>query len=265
MRLLSIASGSSGNCIYIGDEDTHLLVDAGISMKRIEAGLADNQLSAKDLNGILITHEHSDHVSGLGVMARRYDIPIFGTRETLHYVEQSRSLGAVPHDLFFEVTPDQDFQIESMRIHPFSISHDAANPVAYRFFGKNRSAAVATDMGNYNDYIINNLEGLDAILIEANHDVHMLQTGKYPYRLKRRILSDHGHLSNETSGRLLNAILHDQMKHIFLGHLSKENNYEALAYEAVRLEIAMGEGKYTGNEFPIEVAKRDTPCTLVEF
>ena len=124
---------------------------------------------------------------------------------------------------------------------------------------------MATDMGHYDSYIIEHLQGLDALLLESNHDVNMLQTGPYPYYLKRRILGDHGHLSNENAGRLLNYILHDQMKHILLGHLSKENNYEELAYETVRLEIDQGDCPYRAGDFPIDVARRDQMSEIVNL
>ncbi|MBP3544315.1 MAG: MBL fold metallo-hydrolase [Lachnospiraceae bacterium] len=263
MRLLSIASGSSGNCIYVGDEDTHLLVDAGISAKRIEAGLNENDIKTADVSGILITHEHSDHISGLGVLARRYGIPMYATMETIEEIKRVKTLGAIEQDLFVPIRADEDFQIDNLTVHPFSISHDAANPVAYRIENDKEQIAVATDMGTYDDYIIENLRGLDALLLEANHDVNMLETGSYPYPLKRRILSDRGHLSNELSGQLLTRILHDGLKHIFLGHLSKENNYAELAYETVKLKIAMSDTRYQGNEFPIQVARRDTPSQMV--
>ena len=264
MRLLSIASGSSGNCIYVGDGDTHLLVDAGISGKRIEAGLNQNGLKTADVDGILITHEHSDHISGLGVLARRYGIPVYATKETIREIRRVKSLGELDPKLFVPILPDREFQIEELRVQPFSISHDAANPVAYRISNdKKENVAVATDMGTYDDYTIRNLSGLKALLLEANHDVNMLETGSYPYPLKRRILGDRGHLSNELSGRLLTKILHDGLKYIFLGHLSKENNYAELAYETVKLEIAMSGGKYRGDEFPIQVAGRDTPSQMI--
>lgn len=264
MRLLSIASGSSGNCIYVGDKDTHILIDAGISCKKIEAALKDNALSAGDIQGIFVTHEHSDHICGLGVLARRYHIPIYATYETVEYIKRCKSLGAMDDKLFRPIFANIDMQIGDLKIHPFSIPHDAVNPVAYRVTSQElKSVAVATDIGYYNDYIIENLRGLDAILIEANHDVHMLETGPYPYVLKKRILGDRGHLSNENSGRLLNRILNDKLKYILLGHLSKENNYEELAYETVRLEIAMGDNEYKMREITIKVAKRDYPTDMI--
>ncbi|MBS6645162.1 MAG: MBL fold metallo-hydrolase [Clostridiaceae bacterium] len=263
MRLVSIASGSSGNCIYVGSDNSHILVDAGISNKRIEQGLSEIGVKGNEINGIVITHEHSDHTKGLGVLARKYGVPIYSTRETLEEISNMKSLGEYPAELFHPIQPDVDFEIGDLKLKPFSIDHDAANPVAYRIQCGKKSVAVATDMGHYDQYIIEHLQGLDAILLESNHDVNMLQTGPYPYYLKRRILSDHGHLSNENAGRLLNYILHDNIKKILLGHLSKENNYEELAYETVKLEINQGDNPFHASDFSITVAKRDQMSEII--
>lgn len=263
MNLCSITSGSSGNCIYAGSDSTHILIDAGISGKRIETGLNSIGLKTSEMKGILVTHEHSDHISGIGVLSRRYGIPIYGTRGTLQAIAASKSVGKVPEELFREIAADADFCIDDLVISPFSVSHDAADPVAYRVSHGSKSVAVATDLGKYNDYTIDKLKGLDVLLLEANHDVNMLQVGSYPYYLKQRILGDRGHLSNELSGRLLCEILHDNLKSIMLGHLSKENNYEELAYETVRLEITMGDTPYKANDFQIRVAKRDCASELI--
>ena len=144
------------------------------------------------------------------------------------------------------------------------VSHDAAEPVAYRIGYEGKKVAVCTDLGVYNDYTVECLKGLDAILLEANHDVNMLQVGPYPYYLKQRILGERGHLSNENSGRLLNRILHDNLKAVMLGHLSKENNLPQLAYEAVRLEITLGDGPYKAEDFRIQVAQRSEVSAVVE-
>lgn len=263
MRMVSIASGSSGNCIYIGSDHTHLLVDAGISNKRIEQGLNDIGIKGSELDGVLITHEHSDHVKGLGFLARKHGVPIYSTRETLEEIKTMKSLGDYPEELLRPVAHDVDFFIGDLEIKPFKISHDAANPVAYRVQEGKKSVAVATDMGNYSQYTIDRLQGLDAILLESNHDVKMLEAGPYPYYLKKRILGEYGHLSNDNAGRLLSCVLHDNLKHIFLGHLSKENNYEELAYETVKLEIAESDTPYHSSDFPITVARRDAVSEIV--
>lgn len=263
MRLCSIASGSSGNCIYVGSEATHLLVDVGISGKRVEAGLNTLELTGRDLDGILITHEHSDHISGLGVISRKYNIPIFATRGTIKAIIRAGGRNLPEESLFQEIEADSKLIIKDLMVNPMRISHDAAEPVAYRIGYGGKKVAVCTDLGVFNDYTVECLKGMNALVLEANHDIHMLQVGPYPYYLKQRILGDRGHLSNENSGRLLNRILHDGLEAVVLGHLSKENNMPELAYEAVRMEITMGEGPYRAEDFKISVANRSEPSQVI--
>lgn len=263
MRLCSIASGSSGNCIYVGSECAHVLVDIGISGKKMETGLNSLDLTGRDIDGILITHEHSDHIKGLGVIARKYGIPIYATGGTVDAMVRSGSLGKIPEGIFREIREDEPFQIKDLQVHPFTIPHDAAQPVGYRLECGEHSVGIATDLGKYNDYIIENLQNLDALLLEANHDIRMLQVGRYPYYLKQRIMGDRGHLSNENAGRLLCRLLHDNLKAVFLGHLSQENNYEQLAYETVCSEVTLGDNPYKSKDFRIEVAKRDFVSDVV--
>lgn len=263
MELCSIASGSSGNCICVGTGGSHVLVDAGVSGKRIEAGLNAVGLKTSEMKAILVTHEHIDHIAGLGVLARRYGLPIYGTKGTLDAVMQTSLVGIIDEALLHPVVPEEVFSIGDMQVRPLSISHDAADPVAYLLKNGERKAGVITDLGNYDDALVEKLQKLDILLLEANHDVRMLQTGRYPYPLKQRILGDRGHLSNELSGRLLGRLLHDKFKAVILGHLSKENNYEELAYETVRLEVTLGENPYKGDDFPMYVAKREQPSQMI--
>lgn len=265
MDFCSIASGSSGNCIYVGSQATHLLVDIGISGKRTESGLNNLGVSARDLDGILITHEHADHISGLGVIARKYNIPIYATQGTIRAIQECRNIGEIDSGLFHEVQEDVKLVIKDLTINPMRISHDAAQPVAYRIAYGNKKVGICTDLGIYNDYTVECLKGMDALLLEANHDVNMLQVGPYPYYLKQRILGDKGHLSNENSGRLLSRILHDKLQTIVLGHLSHENNLPELAYEAVRMEITMGENPYNANDFRMLVASRSEPSPTINI
>ena len=275
MRLCSIASGSSGNCIYVGSEATHLLVDVGISGKRTEAGLKELELNGRDIDGILITHEHADHISGLGIIARKYEIPVYATRGTIDAMRKSSGLGNVDWNLFYEVKEDEKFIIKDLTVNPMRISHDAAQPVGYRISQGSRRVAVCTDLGIYNDYTVECLKGMDALLLEANHDVNMLQVGPYPYYLKQRILGDRGHLSNERAGQLLCSLLHDKLQSVMLGHLSKENNLPELAYEAVRVEVTMTKLKekeegsvhtdIKTSDFPMYVASRSEVSPVIHI
>ena len=263
MDFYSIASGSSGNCTFIGSGGSCLLVDAGITAKRITGALGDIGRNPAELQAILLTHEHSDHIQGLGVMSRKYHIPIYATGGTLRGLIGNKSLGSIDPALFHTIRADETFEIGNIRVRPFEIPHDAAEPVGFRLEDGSACAAVATDMGCYDDYIVQNLQGLDLILLESNHDVNMLQVGPYPYPLKRRILGDRGHLSNDTAGHLLCEILHDGMKEIILGHLSKENNYDALAYASVCAQINMSETPWHAEDFDILVARRDRPLPVL--
>lgn len=265
MRLCSIASGSSGNCIYVGTDSTHILVDTGISGKRTEAGLNSLGVTMRDVDGILVTHEHIDHISGLGVLARKYSVPIYATKKTIEQIKKTKSVGVIDDDLFCEIIPDEKFTIKDLTMNPMRVSHDAADPVAYRIRHGEKKVGIITDLGIYNDYTVECLKGMDAVLLEANHDIHMLQVGPYPYYLKQRILGERGHLSNELSGRLLSRILHDDMKAIVLGHLSKENNMAELAYETVRVEVTMADNKYKANDFPIHVANRSEVSQVINL
>ncbi len=263
MDFCSIASGSSGNCIFVGTDHTSVLVDAGVSGKRVAAGLHAIGRKPEELDAILVTHEHSDHIKGLGVLARKYGIPVYSTAGTIGAMLSQQMLGTVDESLFHTVTPDTGFCLNDLEVQPFRVSHDAAEPVAYRFRHEDRSVAVATDLGYYDSYVIDHLRDLDAVLIESNHDVNMLQVGSYPYYLKQRILGERGHLSNDNAGRLLGEILNDHMQAIFLGHLSKENNYEELALATVCAEVTLGDNPYRAEDFCIRVAHRDVPSELV--
>ena len=264
MRLCSIASGSSGNCIYIGSDKTHLLVDTGISKKKIEEGLAHLELDGENISGILITHEHSDHINGLGVMSRKFGIPIYATEGTISTIKNAKNLGAIDEELFRVIRADEKMILKDITVNPMRISHDAADPVAYRFQHGKKRMAIATDLGMYDEYTVESLKGMDVLFLEANHDVNMLQVGPYPYYLKQRILGKRGHLSNETSGKLLSRLMHDGLKAVCLGHLSKENNLEELAYETVRLEVTMSDTSYKAGDFPIYVANRSELSQVME-
>lgn len=264
MKLTSIASGSSGNCVFVSSEKTKLLVDVGISAKRIETGLLELGETAKNLSGILITHEHIDHINGLGVMMRRYKLPVFATAGTIDSMRKSGKLGEVDKNLFYAVKEDETFQIDDILIDPSTIWHDATDPVCYSFYSGGVKASIATDLGNFDEYLEEKLANSNILFVEANHDVHMLEVGRYPYPLKQRILGRKGHLSNERCGQLLCKLMHDNLKQIYLGHLSKDNNYPDLAYESVNLELKLHGIDLLEKGIDMEVAKRDSLSTLCQ-
>ena len=265
MKIMTIASGSSGNCTFVGTDKTSVLVDVGVSRKKIEDRLKSADMTFGDIDGILITHEHIDHVRALGVISRKNEIPIYATHETCCELSDMSALGDFDVSLFNPIKPDEEFYIGDIRVEAHSIWHDAVDPVCYSLYNASRKISIATDMGDYDDYLIDALMDSDALMIEANHDIRMLECGTYPYELKRRILGKYGHLSNEAGGRLLKSILNEHIKVAFLGHLSRENNYPELAYEAVKLELQ--DNPYTKDvrDFNLRVADRDAPSELIEI
>ena len=264
MKLMNIASGSSGNVTFVGTENTSVLIDAGISMKKIEEGMNSIGMSTRDLDAIMITHEHSDHIKGLGVLSRKYGIPIYATQGTIKGIGENTSVGRIDNELYNVISTDISFQVGDLTIEPHSIWHDAYEPVCYSITDDKSKASIATDLGDFNDYLVKCLSDSDMLLIEANHDIRMLEAGPYPYDLKRRILGQKGHLSNEASGRFIRKLLNDHIKTIILGHLSKDNNIPELAYEAVKLELK--DNGFTDNieDFNLHTAMRDMPDRLYE-
>ncbi|MDO5696016.1 MAG: MBL fold metallo-hydrolase [Eubacteriales bacterium] len=227
MKIQSLTSGSSGNCTLVGTDTGNLFVDCGASGKYLENQLAEAGETLP--TAILVTHEHTDHVKGLGVLLRRYRLPVYMTEGTLRALLADGRLGKVDTNLLQVIRPDVPFHLSGLEILPFRINHDAADPVAFRFHEGGVHMAVATDMGCFDDYTVDALRNLDALLLEANHDLRLLECSSYPYRLIERIRSHTGHLSNEDSARLLTAVAGTRLKHVLLGHLSTENNYSALA------------------------------------
>lgn len=265
MKMMTIASGSSGNCTYVGSENTGILVDVGVSKKKILDALQDVDRTFADINGIVITHEHIDHIRGLGVISRAYGIPIYATEATIEEIKYTTSLGTLDYGLFHSIKPDESFMVGNIEVRAHSTWHDAADPVCYSLLCGEKKIAVATDMGGYDGYMIHALKDADALLVEANHDIRMLQVGPYPYSTKQRILSSYGHLCNEAGGKLIREVLNDHIKTIFLGHLSKENNLPELAYAAVAAELEGNPFTDDVRDFHLQVANRDTHSALLDI
>ncbi|MBR4769138.1 MAG: MBL fold metallo-hydrolase [Lachnospiraceae bacterium] len=228
VRFQAFASGSNGNCIYLGDGDTHVLIDCGISCKRVTEGLLSLGVTTESLSGILITHEHWDHIQGLFVFAKN-GCPIYATEETISMIRYADKKHQIPDDLYRPVEPGEPFQIGTFSALPVPTHHDAANPVSYRISTPSGSFGVLTDTGHTDCVMTDAFSGLTALLLESNHDVRMLEVGRYPYALKRRILGRNGHLSNESAAAFVKETAGQTLKLLILGHLSEENNLPELA------------------------------------
>lgn len=231
LEFATIASGSSGNCTYVGTKHTKILVDAGLSGKNIEAGLDAIGLNGNDIDAIFITHEHDDHIKGAGVFSRRYGIPIYATCGTWN--GGAYKLGKINPLLQNVVSGGENIVLNDLCIQPFNIPHDTNEPVGFCILTDKHKVTVATDIGHVTKTVLDSLKDSNILLLESNHDVDMLLNGSYPELLKRRIYGEKGHLSNETAGKLLACVMSGKLKHVVLGHLSEENNTERLAYETV--------------------------------
>ncbi len=263
MKIISIASGSSGNCTCVVTDEARILIDAGVSAKRIVEGLCRFGIEPETIDAILITHEHCDHIAGLPVFLRRYRADVYGTHETLQAILNSNTGKPLSAELFHSITPGVIVKVKDAEISSCYTSHDAAKPVAYGIRSCGRYFAMATDLGCYDDTIVRHLSDADAVLLESNYDRDMLLVGPYPYHLKKRIMGAYGHLSNDDCGSLMVSVFHRKLRHIILAHLSKENNYPELALTNA-LDVVRKNWQYPDEKPEIIVARRDFPTDAIE-
>ncbi|MBP7175977.1 MAG: MBL fold metallo-hydrolase [Thermoclostridium sp.] len=260
IKLTSLFSGSSGNAIYVTNNNTHLLVDAGISGKRIEESVTSAGVRMQDIHGILISHEHMDHILGAGILARRYNTPIYANKNTW---EAMRSvLKKIPEQCIRTFATGECFEIGDIEVHSFATPHDAAESVGFNFRYENKKVTIATDIGHVHQALLSNLEGSDMVLIESNHDIEMLKVGRYPWPLKQRILGDSGHLCNELAAKVVTHLAGKGTQKFLLGHLSKENNFPELAFETVKSSL-QEKCIIAGKDVYLGVAHRERPSEAI--
>ena len=219
LTLCTLASGSRGNSIYISDGQTRILVDAGFSAAEIQRRMCLVGLNPARLDGLVVSHEHSDHIQGIGVLSRRFRLPVYLTKQT---GKAARRLGRLHKLHHFEC--GVSFQINSLRVHPFTISHDASDPAGFTVARDGKRIGIATDLGKSTAMVVDHLSRCELVVLEANHDLRMLEEGPYPWHLKQRIRSRSGHLSNHDSKKLLGQIRNARLKYVILAHLSETNN-----------------------------------------
>jgi len=255
MYFCPLYSGSSGNALFCQYGGTRVLIDAGKSGSCIEEALRSIGVDIRTLDGVLITHEHSDHISGAGVMARKYGLPLYATEDT--WWAMNDKIGKVPEALKRVIHANQGFYLGEIGVDPFPIPHDAADPVGYRLYGGELSIATATDLGHFSREVYDRIRGSNLVLLESNHDPDMLRANpRYNAQLKRRILGDHGHLSNEDCSKALISLIAAGTGNVILGHLSGENNTPELA-EQVSVSAMENEGIRPGTDVQLRVALRD--------
>ena len=259
LNFCSLYSGSSGNSLFVETKNTKLLIDAGVSCKKIENALNDINVDPSTIDGILITHEHSDHVQGLGTLSKKFDLPVFVNQETLDAMPKQRDKISEKNIKTFKVT--DKFSVGDLDIKPFYIPHDAANPCGFNIFKDDKKISIATDIGHMTNDILRNLEESLFIMLEANYDPEVLRCSSYPFRLKSRIAGPTGHLPNEMAGKTISHLLKSGLKNAMLGHLSKESNFPELAYQTVVDELISN--NYNLDSLTLSVASRDIHSKII--
>lgn len=254
LSFCSFASGSSGNSYLIKSKDTAILVDAGISLKRILNGLEETGTAEKELKAVLLTHEHTDHSKSIGALQRKFkDLYVYSTMKTFMALDQN-----IDYNRGVKIEKDQSFLIGDIEVNSFGLNHDAVDPLGYSFYKDGRQVSIVTDTGFVDEGLFGKIKNADLLVLEANHDVDMLKIGPYPWFLKQRILGEFGHLSNEAAGHVLTKLISfdGKKRQILLAHLSRENNFPEMAYQTVK-NILEEQDYYIGKHVEVSTIKRD--------
>ena len=250
-----------GNCLDVESDNTKLLIDAGVSLKKIEIGLDTIDVSPSSIDGILVTHEHSDHIQSLGNLSKKFNLPVFANSETFDAMPKQTDKISTENINKFKIK--EKFSINDIEITPFAIPHDAANPCGFNISCNDDKISIATDIGHMTNEILKQLEGSKFVLLESNYDTEVLKLSKYPFSLKQRIAGPNGHLSNEIASKVINYLLHDNLKTAMLGHLSKESNFPELAYQTVVNELINSNSDVS--KLSLSVASRNEPSKLIHI
>ncbi len=251
-----LASGSKGNSIYLGTDKTKILIDAGLSVKALTARLAEIQVDISEIEAVLITHEHGDHIKGLSALCSKLGIPVFTNKETAQAILPS--CREIPKFKIFST--GETFQFGDIEIHPFSIQHDAMDPVAFTFQFDGLKVGLCADLGFASSLVLSRLQLCDYLYLEANHQPSLVYSSLRPMVYKQRVLSRQGHLSNEESALVISSVYHEKLKHVYLAHLSSECNTPELA-----LKIVGDLLERNGKQVPLSIAKQDVPSVPMLF
>ena len=258
-KFCSLSSGSSGNCQFIATDKVRILIDSGLSGKKVASFLESIDVKPDTIDCILVTHEHQDHTKGVGILSRRFNVPIYANGKT--WTSMKAGLGKIDENNIKEFKTDEGFELKDLGILPFKVSHDSIEPVGFAFYHKNKKISYVTDTGYVDLDVKNRIKNSNLLIIESNHDVNMLKVGKYPWFLKKRILGEEGHLSNDDAGRLISEIMTGKEESILLAHLSKDNNFPELAYQSVANIIAE-KGIIANKDVNLDLTYRDRPTKL---
>jgi len=260
-RFCPLFSSSSGNSLYLSGGKTSLLVDVGVSYRRLKNGLSARNISPEDIDAILITHEHSDHIAGLAVLLSNLDVPVYGSPETLEYILRNPKIPA--GRTFIECA--DTFCVEDIEVTPFDTPHDSLHSLGFRFnMPDQRKIVIATDLGHISDTVAEHLSGCDLVLLESNYDKGMLECSPYPYYLKRRIKGSHGHLSNDDCSTQIQNLVKNGSTYFVLGHLSEQNNMPEIAYQSSKTRLE-GANMRERLDYILQVAPAHEPGEVLVF
>lgn len=259
LKCCSLYSGSSGNSFFIQSENTNILIDAGVSCKKIETALKNGfDLSLADIDAIFVTHEHVDHTKSLNLISSKYNLPVFASRGTWNALTEKTTKISDNNKKIFDI--DKSFEFKDLRIFPFSTPHDAAEPCGFNIYKDNSKISIATDLGFIDDKLFNNLKESSFLMLESNYEPNILRLSSYPYRLKQRISSKNGHLSNNDASETISKLVNFGLKDVLLIHLSKENNVPEIAYETVLEKLKCANCSL--DNINLNVAPRDNPSKV---
>ena len=262
LNFCSLYSGSTGNCLFVQGPDTNIIIDNGVSVRKVEQALESINVKPENISAILVTHEHSDHTKGLGFLSKKYNIPVYANLETWNAIAEDQ-LDKISEENRNTFNIDEEFEINELKFKPFSIPHDAVNPCGFSIFQDKTKISVATDLGHVTPTVFDNLKGSSFVLLESNYEPEVLKFSKYPYVLKKRIDGPYGHLSNIIAGKTLSKLIPLGLNQAMLGHLSKENNFPELALKTVAEELE--KDNITNKDAQISVASRTAPGKLFKI
>lgn len=262
MKIVTLSSGSSGNCIYVESDKTKILVDCGLTGKLAISLMKDVGINPYDLNAIFVTHEHIDHVKGVGILSRKFDLPIFANEET--WLAMQSKIGKIQTHNINVFKSNTFFNFRDLDIHNLSTYHDAKDPVFFMFYQRNQKISILTDTGIVSNTIVDAIKHSNVLILESNHDIEMLLNGPYSYDLKMRIKSDFGHLSNNLAADIMDKIVEGNGEHLILGHLSKNNNTEDIARLSMKTSLE-SKGLKVGKEIILDVAKEYKAGKMIDL
>lgn len=259
LKCCSLYSGSSGNSFFVQSENTKILIDAGVSCKKIETALQQQfNIGLNNIDAIFVTHEHIDHTKSLSLISSKYDLPVFATKGTWYAIKQKENKISEKNQKTFSL--NKSFSFGDLRIFPFSTPHDAVEPCGFNIYNNNSKISIATDLGHIDDTILNNFKNSTLLMLESNYEPNILKVSSYPYKLKQRISSHQGHLSNGDAGETISKLINYGLKDVLLIHLSKENNVPEIAYETVIEKLK--DNNYSLESINLNIAPRDNPSKI---